>query len=207
MDPFHEALARRTRLFEDYLRKMEQRRRCISSDCFIVFHEEPRRGDRSAPALAATRQAERELARTVSGRLELSASTLDDGYDTDQSWAGEPSGPRDQSKFIQFAFWERFFVVDLPNDILLETDGRRIQRDRPGFFFVGERDDYPYYHQDVAVHNPLQKQYVYGDQEAAAADAAHVFFRVWNFPIDSRLYVSSASFHTRDRWDESLPLG
>jgi hypothetical protein len=207
MDPFHEALARRTRLFEDYLRKMEERRRRISSDCFIVFHEEPRRGDRSAPVLAAAKQAQRELARTVSGSLELSASSFDDGDAANQGEADGSSGPRGQSKFIQFAFWERFFVIDLPNDILLETDGRRIHRDRPGFFFVGERDDYPYYHQDVAVHNPVQKQYVYGDQDAAAADAAHVFFQVWNFLIDSRLYVSSASFHTRDRWEESLPLG
>jgi hypothetical protein len=206
MDAFHEALARRTRQFEDYLRKMEVRRHGMEHDCFIVFHERAKRQPGETPTLAATRKAQRELARTVSGGLELSANLFDDGDAADTGFSNEPSGPRDQSKFIQFAFWERFFVADLPNDILLESDGRRIQRDRAGFFFVGERTDYPYYQRDVAVHNPLQKQYVYGDQEAAAADAAHVFFRVWNFPIDSRLYVSDSAFAKGHRWEESVLL-
>jgi hypothetical protein len=51
-------------------------------------------------------------------------------------------------------------------------EAREIARERVGFFYVGERPNYPYYQHDVAEVNPFQKQYVYGDQDSAAGDMA-----------------------------------
>jgi hypothetical protein len=49
--------------------------------------------------------------------------------------------------------------------------------------------------------NPLQKVYLYRDEESAAEDMAFILFQVWNFPVDSPLYVKAASFNTAHRFE------
>ncbi len=48
---------------------------------------------------------------------------------------------------------------------------------------------------------------MYGDEAEAAEDAAFLFFRVWEMPVDARLYVSSAAFGGKHVWERGVPLG
>ena len=48
---------------------------------------------------------------------------------------------------------------------------------------------------------PLQKVYLYRDEESAAEDMAFILFQIWHFPVDSPLYVKAASFHTKHRFE------
>ena len=48
---------------------------------------------------------------------------------------------------------------------------------------------------------PLQKIYLYRDEESAAEDMAFILFQIWHFPVDSPLYVKAASFHTKHRFE------
>ncbi len=48
---------------------------------------------------------------------------------------------------------------------------------------------------------PLQKVYLYRDEESAAEDMAFIVFQVWNFPIDSPLYVTAATFSGKHRFE------
>ena len=50
---------------------------------------------------------------------------------------------------------------------------------------------------DMVKWNPLQKVYLYRDEESAAEDMAFILFQIWNFPVDSPLYVKAASFPYR----------
>lgn len=200
MDPFHEELSRRVAQFAHYLDLMTTRRKSVGRDCFIIFHEEDRRKAGRAPALQRAQSRPRRLVCVTGGEpdsSDLSGSDSEVGSDCQESRG---------SRYVQFAFWERFFVLDLPTSTLWKPDARRIQRDRDGFFFVEERPDYPYYREDVAEHNPFQKQFVNGDAESAAQDAAYVFFQTWNFPVTSRLFATASSFFTHHKWEQSVPL-
>ncbi|MGA2255577.1 MAG: hypothetical protein ABSG53_13010 [Thermoguttaceae bacterium] len=54
---------------------------------------------------------------------------------------------------------------------------------------------------DMVTWNPLQKVYIYRDEESAAEDMAFILFQIWHFPVDSPLYVKAASFHTDHRFE------
>jgi hypothetical protein len=53
---------------------------------------------------------------------------------------------------------------------------------------------------------PLQKVYLYRDEESAAEDMAFIMFQVWKFPVDWRWYVQAASFHTEHKFEQGKPL-
>ncbi|MFG0335746.1 MAG: hypothetical protein ACF8TS_20490, partial [Maioricimonas sp. JB049] len=60
--------------------------------------------------------------------------------------------------------------------------------------------------EDVDGWDPFRKVYVYGDEEAAGEDTAHIFFAVWNFPVDATLYVTAASFDGQHKWEDDHPI-
>ena len=35
---------------------------------------------------------------------------------------------------------------------------------------------------------------------------AFVFFQVWKFPVESRLFVSSAAFSGKHDWEQGVPI-
>jgi hypothetical protein len=49
--------------------------------------------------------------------------------------------------------------------------------------------------------DPLQKIYLYRDEQSAAEDMAFVVFQVWNFPVDWPLYIKAAAFQTKHRFE------
>jgi hypothetical protein len=70
---------------------------------------------------------------------------------------------------------------------------RRISlREKPQFALQGE---------PAEGHDPFRRVYPYGEERQAAEDAAFLFFRVWGSPVNSRLYVSSASFSGAYEWE------
>ncbi len=38
-------------------------------------------------------------------------------------------------------------------------------------------------------------------------DTAFLFFRAWELPVDTRLYVTSAAFGGKHVWERGTPLG
>ncbi len=77
---------------------------------------------------------------------------------------------------------------------------------RRGFFYGRERyRDIP--RKEIDDFDPFRKFYLYGDEKQAAEDTAFAFFRVWALPVNTRLYVSAASFYTEHRWERGVPIG
>jgi hypothetical protein len=46
----------------------------------------------------------------------------------------------------------------------------------------------------------------YGDERSAAENMAFVWFDVWRFPVDSRLYVTAAAFAEQTDWEQGFPI-
>ena len=82
-------------------------------------------------------------------------------------------------------------------EVLWHRRGFFYLRDKPQFNLQGEPEEY----------DPFRKVYPYGDEETAAEDMAFVFFRVWGLPVDTHLYVSSASFGGAYEWEQGAPIG
>ena len=105
---------------------------------------------------------------------------------------------------MQFAFMDHGFYVDLPDTTLLPEEAKRLVAERAGFDFalnnplkrLGERQ-----------FDPVQKQYRYAEQRAAAEDAAFVFFDLWRVPIDQRIKVRASAFEVARRWERGFLLG
>ena len=55
--------------------------------------------------------------------------------------------------------------------------------------------------------DPLQKVYLYGDEESAAEDMAFIMFQVWKFPVDWTWYVKAAVFGSGREFERGKPLG
>ncbi len=117
---------------------------------------------------------------------------------TNEGWRGDDNTRR----FIQFVFLEKHFEMDLPRQMLFAPEAAQILRHRSGFYFMSEKPAADL--NTVEVFNPLCKAYVHGDVTTAAEDIAWIFFDLWRFPIDSRLYLSSWS--SKRQWDSSRPL-
>ncbi|HUY34589.1 MAG TPA: hypothetical protein VMV69_17730 [Pirellulales bacterium] len=203
-DEFTNDYRRRVHQFAGYLTLMESRTREVGGDCFIIFAE--RRHDGRGPTANLKAAKRQPVAVGVGGANQ--PGLFDDGADGP---AGDEPAWRDDERhgrYVQFAYWSKkpFFVMDLPDSTLHVPEGRRVIRDLAGFFYVGERGDYPYYRHDVEEHNPLQKQYVFGDSASAAEDMAAIFFKVWNFPPDAVVYVTAASFFDKKRWEDDEPI-
>jgi hypothetical protein len=109
-----------------------------------------------------------------------------------------------KSRIVQFAFMETGFYIDLPDTTLTPEEAQQIVAERPGFGFalnnpqkrLGERQ-----------HDPVQRQYQYQEQRAAAEDAAYVFFDLWQTPLDGWIKVEASAFEASRRWERGFSMG
>jgi hypothetical protein len=105
---------------------------------------------------------------------------------------------------VQFAFMEDGFYLDLPDTTLTPEEAKRTVAERAGFGFalmnlrkrLGERQ-----------YDPVQRQYPYTEQRAAAEDTAYVFFDLWRTPLDARIKVHAAAFEVKRRWERGFSMG
>lgn len=200
-------IERRIGQFRRHLEPMERRAKEVAeSPCFLVFENRP-----FDDAFGGEMREEREPA------LAAVAEVFGGGGDVPRP--GEPRPPdlsdlpgevwREEGsrrRFVQFAFGPDHFYVDLPLQTLTFGEAMEVLWHRRGFNYVREREpDAP--HQEIEDFDPFRKSYIYGNEEQAAEDTAFCFFRVWGLPVETRLYVSSASFYTRHRWERGVPVG
>lgn len=119
---------------------------------------------------------------------------------------GSVPGRDDGDRFIQFAFEDTHFYMDLPSTTLSREEGTRIARRRKKFFYLADREDMQAVIQqeeeELRTHNPLCALYVYGKEDEAAEDMCFVFFDIWGLPTNSVLAVCAASFNGRHGWEQ-----
>ena len=90
--------------------------------------------------------------------------------------------------------------MDLPNNTVFPQEAEQIFRHLLGFYWAKNRPDLRWVRrnwENMVIWEPLQKVYLYRDEESAADDMAFILFQIWHFPVDSPLYVKAASFHTK----------
>ncbi len=187
--------------FAHYLRLMRMRRQRVVDDCFIIFDEQdPKDADR--PTI-------RESAAIKINCLAGGSSTGEGPVGDElppEGWRGVDSPPR----YIQLAFGRASFYLDLPKTTLFPNEAEIILQQRTGFSWARNRPDLRYVRsnwEDVVSWDPLQKVYLYRDEDSAAEDMAFVLFQVWKFPVDSPWYVKAASFHSGHQFEWGKPLG
>ena len=94
--------------------------------------------------------------------------------------------------------------MELPNNTVFPPEVEQILRRSMGFFWAQGRPDLRWVRRcwkDMLKWNPLQKVYLYRDEETAAEDMAFILFQVWKFPVDAPLYVKAAAFDTQHRFE------
>lgn len=172
----------------------------VKGSCFLRIEEQYKQWG-SRPELEATKVADRVMAKGIS-------DSFDENFDHEpksKDWSDEGWRSNDRSKrFIQFIFQEKHFEMDLPRPTLWPTEAKILLERRLGFFFLGERGMADLLAREIRAFHPLRKAYVHGDHHAAAEDVAYIFFELWKFPIDSRLYLST--WGGRNQWDSGTPL-
>lgn len=196
MSTYVDEKRRRIEQFAQYLRLMGLRAHKVAKGgCFIIFDESPSE-DAESPHVKESVAIKVDCLAdggSASGAMEPAESGFDD-------WrAGEP-----RSRFIQFAFMRDCFYLELPNNTLFPPEAEQIFRYRPGFYWAKNRLDLRWVRsnwKDIVKWEPLQKVYLYRDEESAAEDMAFILFQVWHFPVDVPLYVKAASFDTGHRFE------
>jgi hypothetical protein len=144
-------------------------------------------------------------AREEVGGVAFSDTQLDETVSVelpDDGWREDDS----ESRFIQFSIENKWFCMDLPLQTLFRPEAEELLRRRKGFFYLRDRKEFTLKEEMEETCNPFRKIYIYGDEESAADDMAFVFFQVWKFPVEARLFVSSAAFNGKHRWEEGLPI-
>jgi len=192
IEGYDEELERRTAQFLGFLQRMGPRARVeVKVSCFAIFDEE-QPGATGLPRLSARKAKKLALTPATGG----SCSAVSSGQD---SWPED--GWRDEQdpgakRFVQFAFVNRFFFMDLPRHTLTPDEAKRLLRDRTGFFYLRDRpafrESMTSEHQ-VQLHDPFCKVYLHGDERSAAEDTAYIFFALWHFPADWRFYFTAFS--------------
>ena len=197
---------RRVGQFAEFLKPMHDRAHIeAQGSCFLILNERPGRSH-DARWLSARRR----FSLPVEARATCEA--LGGGTDVivKAPPVAEPVEPwRDPgpSRFIQFCFRRRWFAMDLPRPTLFTAEAERLIRERDGFFREAERSDAGLSSiEQIMRFDPVFKKYVYGDEDTAAEDAAYIFFDLWRFPVDSRLYVTAAAFRGKKRWERNVPI-
>src|SRR5215218_7659782 len=193
MHDYRAELERRIEQFCSYFEPMDHRaHEAAHGPCFMIFEErlpegsgQQPREDRE-PALAALAAAFGESGGV--GNLDPDEARAFDL--PDESWRGDDS----HNCFIQFSFEKDWFCMDLPLQTLSWSEAMEILWHRRGFFYLRDRAQFTLHGEDVEGYDPFRKIYLYGDEESAAEDMAVIFFRIWGLAVDSRFYVSAASF-------------
>ena len=182
--------------FAEYLRLMGLRaHKVVKDSCFIIFDDSPPE-DAESPKLKES--------------VAIKVDCLADGGSA-SGGAGAAEGlpkhgrPRKRrSRYIQFAFMRDCFYLELPNNTVFPQEAEQILRRRLGFYWAKNRTGPSLGPGQLEGHGevePLQKVYLYRDEESAAEDMAFILFQIWHFPVDSPLYVKAASFHTDHRFE------
>jgi hypothetical protein len=188
---------RRIAQFAEYLRLMGLRHhKVVKHDaCFIIFDEAPP-DDAESPKLKK--------------RVAIEVDCLTGGGSASGGRGGveglpKPGKPRKRRfRYIQFAFQRDNFYVELPNNTVFPPEVEQILRCRQGFYWAKNRLDLRWVRanwKDMVKWDPLQKVYIYRDEESAAEDMAFILYQIWHFPVDTPLYVKAASFHTNHRFE------
>lgn len=170
--------------------------------CFIIF-EERRPEDSGGRVLAEKKESAVHSVREAFGRLGFfdTPDDADPGLPAD-GWRADDSAER----FIQFSIENKWFCMDLPRQALDRAEAGEILRYRKGFFYLADRAEFTLHEEAVEGYEPFRKVYVYGDENSAAEDMAFIFFQVWKFPVDSRFYVTAASFDGKHHWERGVPI-
>lgn len=206
IDDYREAKERRGHQFAHYLKLMDARTHDeAQSDCYMVISERQSR-THCSKKLARKRQ----VSLTASGyglgghrrRTSSTQSQRAENFPDAESSEG-----RTPARFVQWWFMDKDFVVGLPNTTIFEAETRRLLRDRSGFLREAENPELRVSSKRyVEQFDPILKFYMYGDERNAAEDTAFMFFDLWQFPVDSRLFVKASSFRTNHRWELGTPI-
>jgi len=198
---------RRIEQFASYLSRMHKRTHEIArGSCFMIFEDRKPSDADNYPELSESKELEAATVAEVSGDTGGVALGLGDETNfidlPENGWREDNS----QIRFVQFSFERNWFCLDMPLETLFRPEAEQILRDRMGFFYLRDRKEFTLYKEDVEGHDPFRKVYIYGDERSAAEDMAFVFFTVWKFPVDSRFYVTSASFEGEHEWEKGYPI-
>ena len=190
---------RRIEQFAQYLRLMGLRRhKVVKDDCFIIF-------DDSAPEDANVPQIQESVA--IGLHCLANGNSAAGGGDAAESQA--TGSPKETPRYIQFAFRRDCFYLELPNSTVFPNEAEQILRQRLGFYWAKNRPDLRWVRgnwKDMVKWDPLQKIYLYRDEQSAAEDMAFIVFQVWNVPVDWRCYVTAATFGSGPRFERGKPL-
>lgn len=187
---------RRIRQFAEYLRLMGLRaHKVVKDSSFIIFNDAP-------PEDAESPKLKESVAIKVDCLADGGSASGGSGSAVGLPKHGKPRKRR--SRYIQFAFMRDCFYMELPNNTVFPQEAEQIFRCRQGFYWAKNRPDLRWVRsnwEDMVKWEPLQKIYLYRDEESAAEDMAFILFQIWHFPVDSPLYVKAASFHTKHRFE------
>ena len=185
---------RRIGQFAEYLRLMGLRAHKVAKNsCFIIFDESPPE-DAESP----------KLKESVALKVEAGGGPASGGRGGVEGLPKHGKPRRRRSRYLQFAFMRDCFYLELPNNTVFRQEADQILRCRLGFYWAKNRTDLRWVRsnwEDMVKWNPLQKVYLYHDEESAAEDMAFILFQIWHFPVDSPLYVKAASFQTEHRFE------
>jgi hypothetical protein len=109
-------------------------------------------------------------------------------------------------RFVQFAFEEGCFHLDIPCQVLSQDEAALISRRRPGFFYLSSGNEFRLKAEDVEGHAPFRAVYFYGDERTAAADMADILYSVWGISLDEPILLSASSFDGVHVWEAESPL-
>jgi hypothetical protein len=196
MTTYVDEKGRRIEQFTQYLRLMGLRRhKVVKGDCFVIFDESAPEdvGDLHIKESAAIKIDCSANGGSASGRNDPVESSLAD-------WM-----PGESFRYVQFAFMRDCFYLELPNNTVFPNEVELILQQRLGFYYAKNRPDLRWTRanwKDIVKWDPLQKVYLYRDEESAAEDMAFILFQVWKFPVDWRWYIKAAAFHTGRRFED-----
>jgi hypothetical protein len=202
MTTYCEEKRRRIDQFAQCLCLMGLRRHRVvkNDDCFVIFDEQAPE-DADSPKI-------REAAAIKVDYLADGGSTGDTGDGNEspaEDWRGADSPPR----YIQLAFQRDCFFLDLPNNTLFPNETDIILQRRLGFYWARNRQDLSRVRKnwkDIVTWDPLQKIYLYRDEQSAAEDMAFILFDAWKFPVDWPWNITAAAFHFPHRFEPGKRL-
>ena len=201
MPAYAEEKRRRIEQFAQCFRLMGMRRHKVvkSDDCFIIFDEQP-------PEAADSPKIRESAAIKVDGLgNNWTGDAGDDREFPMEDWQGADSPPR----YVQFAFRRDCFYLELTRYTLFPNEADLILQRRPGFYWARNRTDLRWVRsnwKDIVKWGPLQKIYLYRDEQSAAEDMAFILFDLWRFPVDWPWYVTAAAFHAKHRFEQGKSL-
>jgi hypothetical protein len=207
MKSYAEELNRRIGQFTKILKKMHRRaQQEIQGPCFAILEEDDPRAARHREKSAAVQLAEELILAGFAdaGVDSITCSDRRNEFDLPtEGWGSSDS----MSRYVQFAFEEKWFCMDMPLQTLYRDEGETILRSRQGFFYLKDRPEFTLHGEDVDDFDPFRKIYVYGDERSAAEDMAYIWFQLWRFPIDSCLYATAHPFNGQKvRWESGTQV-